>query len=480
MTDDTTDPRHAHREEGFPAQHHESAGPDRTDPPGTGPRRTHLRRPWSSGGTPRPHHGRRLGHRTSRRESPSHGKGADVAIAHLPEEQDDAEDTLALVRETGRAGVGFAGDLRDETFATDIVARTRRELGGLDVLVLNAGYQHDIDGFETLETERMRRVFDTNLAGMLFSARAAYPDLPPGASIIVTASVQAYNPSPGLIDYAMTKAAQVAFVKAPRGRGGPAGHPRQRRRTRPDLDAADPGDRMGRRTAGDLRCRHPAGRAGQPAELAGTYVYLASAESSYTSGSVIAVNRPASPSDPRRGGGARRGPPPKLVWCRSPPRPAPSWGSHLVIGSCSLFPSGPRSPLSCSRFWGPGGVTSLRVAIAAVLLGRHRAAAAAEVDPPAVVGRRALRRLPRRDERLLLCAIDRIPLGPAVAIEFLGPLVLAAVLTRKLSDFTWVGVALLGMVVLGIDGLIGAEPRSTRSGWCSSSSPPASGPCTSG
>ncbi len=146
-----------------------------------------------------------------------------MAIVHMPEEQEDAEETLALVREAGRTGVSIPGDVREEAFATDAVHRARRELGGLDVLVLNAAYQHDIDGFENLDTEKMRRVFDTNLAGLVFSARAAFPDLEPGSSIIVTSSVQSAQPSPGLIDYAMTKAAQVAFVKALAEEAGPRG-----------------------------------------------------------------------------------------------------------------------------------------------------------------------------------------------------------------------------------------------------------------
>ena len=84
-----------------------------------------------------------------------------------------------------------------------MVSETRSGLGGLDILVLNAAYQHDIDGFENLETDKLRRVFETNLFGLLYSARAAYPHLEPGSSIIVTASVQAFEPSPNLIDLSL-------------------------------------------------------------------------------------------------------------------------------------------------------------------------------------------------------------------------------------------------------------------------------------
>src|SRR5690606_17945153 len=123
-------------------------------------------------------------------------EGADVAVVHMPEEQADADETLKYVREAGRTGVSLPGDVRDEAFATEIVEKTRSELGGLDILVLNAGYQHDVGNLDELNTEDMRRVFQTNLEGMLFSARAAFPHLESGASIIVTASIQAFNPSP--------------------------------------------------------------------------------------------------------------------------------------------------------------------------------------------------------------------------------------------------------------------------------------------
>ncbi len=133
-------------------------------------------------------------------------------------------------------------------------------------------------------------------------------------------------------------------------------------------------------------------------------------------------------------------------------------GVALVIGSCLSLPFGAAVAAQLFPVLGPWGVTSLRVAIAAVLLvvivrprpgkwtrAQWLAAVLFGVSLAAMNG-------------FFYAAIDRIPLGPAVAIEFLGPLVLAAVLTRKLRDFAWVGIALLGMVVLGIDGLIGAEP----------------------
>lgn len=143
---------------------------------------------------------------------------------------------------------------------------------------------------------------------------------------------------------------------------------------------------------------------------------------------------------------------------KEPAASRPLVGVALVIGSTLSLPFGAAVAAQLFPVLGPWGVTSLRVAIAAILLviivrpkprGWNRsqwlAAVLFGVSLAAMNG-------------FFYAAIDRIPLGPAVAIEFLGPLVLAAVLTRRIADAAWVGVALLGMVVLGLDGLIGAEP----------------------
>src|SRR6185312_2440323 len=139
-------------------------------------------------------------------------EGADVAISYLPEEEDDAQDTAGWIRKAGRKALLLPGDGRSEDFAADIVKAALAEFGRLDVLVLNAAYQKNRESFESLPTEEFDRVFKTNLYSLLWTARAAVPRLLAGASIITTASIQAFNPSPELIDYAMTKAAQVAFT----------------------------------------------------------------------------------------------------------------------------------------------------------------------------------------------------------------------------------------------------------------------------
>lgn len=288
MADSITDPRAAHRDEPMPPQQQVQPGktertepvPDHGESSYRGHGRLVGRRALITGGDSGI--GRAVAIAFAR-------EGADVSIVHLPEEQEDADATLKHVEEAGRKGLSIPGDLRDEEFATQAVRRAHDELGGLDIIVLNAGYQHDIDGFETLRTDDMRRVFDTNLSGMIFTARAAYPQLEPGAAIIVTASIQAYNPAPGLIDYAMTKAAQVAFVKALAVEAGERGIRVNAVAPGPVWTPLIPATGWDDDKLAGFGKDTPLGRPAQPAELAGAYVHLASDESSYTSGGVLAV-----------------------------------------------------------------------------------------------------------------------------------------------------------------------------------------------
>ena len=283
-----TDPRTAHPEGGFPDQEQEQPGltertsprPDHGEDTYRGSGRLAGKRALITGGDSGI--GRAVAIAFAR-------EGADVAIAHLPEEQDDADATVELVRAAGRRGVSFAGDVRDEAFATSIVVDAARELGGLDVLILNAAYQKDRDGIGSLETAEFDRVFQTNLYGMLYSARAAVPLLQPGASIIVTSSIQAANPSAGLIDYAMTKAAQVAFVKAAAEELGPDGIRVNAVAPGPIWTPLIPATGWDAERLASFGQDTPLGRAGQPAELAGAYVYLASDDASFVSGAVLPV-----------------------------------------------------------------------------------------------------------------------------------------------------------------------------------------------
>lgn len=215
-------------------------------------------------------------------------EGADVAISYLPVEEEDGADTAGWIERAGRRALRLPGDVRNERECADLVQRVVDEFGGLDILVLNAAYQENRDGLETIPTEEIERVFFTNLFAPMWIARAAIPHLRPGSSIITTSSIQAFNPSPQLIDYAMTKAAQVAFTKALAQQLGEKGV---------RVNAVAPGpiwtplipatswpdkvQEFGQDT--------PLGRAGQPAELAHAYVFLASPENSYVSGAIVPV-----------------------------------------------------------------------------------------------------------------------------------------------------------------------------------------------
>jgi NAD(P)-dependent dehydrogenase (short-subunit alcohol dehydrogenase family) len=215
-------------------------------------------------------------------------EGADVAISYLAEEEEDAADTARWIEQAGQTALRLPGDVRKEAECTALVDKVVEGLGGIDILVLNAAYQENRDGLENIPTAELERVFDTNLYAPLWIARAAIPHLAPGSSIITTSSIQAFNPSPQLIDYAMTKAAQVAFTKALAqqlgSRGirvnavapGPIWTP-----LIPATSWPDKVPEFGQDT--------PLGRAGQPAELAPAYVFLASPESSYVSGAVLPV-----------------------------------------------------------------------------------------------------------------------------------------------------------------------------------------------
>ncbi len=215
-------------------------------------------------------------------------EGADVLISYLPEEEEDAQETLRWVEDAGRKGVAVPGDIQDEAHCQAIVARAVAELGGLDVLVNNAAYQMGLEGLESLTTEQLERTYRTNVFAMIWLCKAALAHLEPGASIINTSSVQAYQPSTDLLDYASTKAAIVNFTKnlaqvvADRGirvnsvAPGPVWTP-----LIPATMDPEKVDQFGQQT--------PLGRAGQPAELAPAFVFFASQESSYVSGEVLGV-----------------------------------------------------------------------------------------------------------------------------------------------------------------------------------------------
>jgi NAD(P)-dependent dehydrogenase (short-subunit alcohol dehydrogenase family) len=201
-------------------------------------------------------------------------EGADVAIVYLPQEQPDADEVVELVEKAGRTCVAIPGDLTDESFCTELVARAVSGLGGLDVLVNNAGKQQAQQSIADITTEQFDETLKTNVYAMSWITKAALEHMPPGSTIISTTSVQAYQPSPTLVDYASTKATINAFTKALAGQ------------------VASRGIRVNAVAPGPVWTPlQPAG--GQPEEklpeLGAAYAHLASQESSCTTGSTLSV-----------------------------------------------------------------------------------------------------------------------------------------------------------------------------------------------
>jgi NAD(P)-dependent dehydrogenase (short-subunit alcohol dehydrogenase family) len=216
-------------------------------------------------------------------------EGADVLIVYLPEEEDDAQETVRLVESAGRKAVTCPGDLREEAFSQAIVEKALSELGGIDILVNNAAYQMSQEnGLLDLTTEQLDRTMKTNVYAMFWLTKATLPHLQPGASIINTTSIQAFQPSPQLIDYAATKAAILNFTKALAQQVAEQGI---------RVNAVAPGPiwtplipaTMPEEKVKEFGADTPLGRAGQPAELAPAYVFFASQESSYITGDRIGV-----------------------------------------------------------------------------------------------------------------------------------------------------------------------------------------------
>jgi NAD(P)-dependent dehydrogenase (short-subunit alcohol dehydrogenase family) len=150
-------------------------------------------------------------------------EGADVAINYLPVEEPDARDVIALIKAAGRTGLAIAGDIRDEAFCQQLVARAVEGLGGLDIVVNNAGRQQTHASSLEISTEQFDWTMKTNIYAPFWIIKAALPHLKPVSVIIGTASEQAYDPSPDLYDYAQTKAATMNYVKSLAKQLGPRG-----------------------------------------------------------------------------------------------------------------------------------------------------------------------------------------------------------------------------------------------------------------
>lgn len=213
-------------------------------------------------------------------------EGADVAISYLPAEEPDAKEVIALIQQAKRKALALPGDIRNEAFCENLVARVIAEFGGIDLLVNNAGRQHSFESILDISTDYFDWTLKTNLYAMFWITKAAVAHMPPGSAIINTASVNAYDPSENLLDYAMTKGAIVTFTK---------GLAKQMIKRGIRVNGVAPGpfwtplQVSGGQTQKNLKefgATTPMGRPGQPAEIAHVYVQLASAESSYVTGQI--------------------------------------------------------------------------------------------------------------------------------------------------------------------------------------------------
>ncbi len=297
----------------------QSSDPHASEPPGNQPAKQDPRQkyprppfqeqtqPWpglASKMNPKPDHGetsyRGTGRLTGRKALITGGdsgmgraaaiayarEGADVAINYLPAEEPDAREVIQLIKEAGRIGVAIPGDLRDQAFCQRLVSEAIQKLGGLDIVVCNAGRQQSKPSILDISAEDFDATMKTNIYAPFWIIKAALPHLEAGSCIIGTTSEQAYDPSADLYDYAQTKAATMNYVKSlakqlgPRGirvngvAPGPVWTPLQISGGAP----AQKYEHFGSTTV--------FGRPGQPAELASIYVQLAASDASFATGNI--------------------------------------------------------------------------------------------------------------------------------------------------------------------------------------------------
>jgi NAD(P)-dependent dehydrogenase (short-subunit alcohol dehydrogenase family) len=214
-------------------------------------------------------------------------EGADILFAYL-EEDEDAKETIRLVEAAGRKVVAMKGDVGDEAFCQRLVERTMREFGHLDLLVNNAGYQQTHESVTEIPSDEIERVFRTNILALFWLCKAAIPHMRPGAAIINSASIEAYEPKPFLLHYASTKGAIVTFTKGLAQELTPKGI---------RVNAVAPGPvwtplvviSMPPDSVSNFGKSDPMQRPAQPIEVATAYVFLASNDASYISGEILGV-----------------------------------------------------------------------------------------------------------------------------------------------------------------------------------------------
>lgn len=216
-------------------------------------------------------------------------EGANVAVVDL-EDKEDIHTVKERIEEWGVKALTFTGDVGDESFAQEVVEKVASEWGDIHTLVNNAAEQHSQEKIGNITSAQLDRTFRTNVYGMFYFTKAAFPHMPEYGTVINTTSVTAYKGSPGLMDYAATKGAIVAFTRS---------FAQNKEVTEKNIrvNAVAPGPIWAPlipATIGTEYEEHgkdvPLGRPGEPYELAPAYVYLATSDSSYVTGQVIHIN----------------------------------------------------------------------------------------------------------------------------------------------------------------------------------------------
>ena len=213
-------------------------------------------------------------------------EGADVAINYYPSEEPDAKEVIDLIKKEGRKGIAIPGDLRDEAFCKQLVQKAIKELGGLDIIVNNAGRQQSQNSILDITSEAFDATMKTNIYAPFWIIREALPHLPPGSAIIGTTSEQAYDPSPDLYDYAQTKAATMNYVKSLAKQLGSKGIRVKGVAPGPIWTALQISGGAQPEKQQMFGSWTPLSRPGQPVELASIYVQLAAADASFANGQV--------------------------------------------------------------------------------------------------------------------------------------------------------------------------------------------------
>ena len=213
-------------------------------------------------------------------------EGADVALSYLPSEERDAKEVISLIEREGRKAFALPGDMSNEKFCRKLIRDAHKKLVGLDILAIVAGKQHSVEKLADLSTKQMEETYRVNVFPLYWLCQEALKLMPPGGTIITTASIQATHPSPHLLDYAPTKAAILAFTRALARQVAEDGIRVNSVAPGPVWTPLQPSGGQPPKKIPAFGSETPMKRAGQPVEMAPLYVLLASQESSYVTGEV--------------------------------------------------------------------------------------------------------------------------------------------------------------------------------------------------